>query len=83
MSGTVEPGFNSKRFIIVFGVVMIPFLAVNGILTAIPIVTYNATAITGLKIYTIPIEDFFYEMLLFLWNVILFEWLEYKSTQNP
>ena len=83
MSGIVEPGFNSKRFIIVFGVVMIPFLVVNGILTAIPIVTYKANAITGLKLHTIPIEDFFYEMLLFLWNVLLFEWLEYRSTQSP
>lgn len=78
-SGVVKPGFNSKRFLLVFGMVMIPFLLINGLLTKIPVVLYNDTAITGLRIYTIPVEDLFYEMLLFLWNVVIYEWLEYKS----
>ncbi len=38
----------------------VPFLIFNGILTATPIVTYNPEAIWGVRIMTIPLEDFFY-----------------------
>lgn len=37
-----------------------PFFAVNYILTSRPIVTYNPDAIWGIRITTIPLEDFFY-----------------------
>mgnify|MGYP000932540739 CR=1 FL=1 len=38
----------------------IPFLVVNYILTSLPIVTYSPDAIWGLRVTTIPVEDFFY-----------------------
>jgi lycopene cyclase domain-containing protein len=52
---------------------IIPFLIVNGILTAMPIVIYNNLENLGVRIYTIPIEDTAYSMLLLLMNILIFE----------
>ena len=53
------------------------FILVNGILTGgtvdIPPVWYNNTETLNIRIWTIPIEDFFYSMLLMLSNIWLFE----------
>jgi lycopene cyclase domain-containing protein len=38
----------------------VPFLIFNHLLTAPPIVTYNPRAIWGVRIISIPLEDFFY-----------------------
>ncbi len=43
-----------------FGLSYLPFLLVNGILTGLPIVGYNPEAILGIRILSIPLEDFFY-----------------------
>jgi lycopene cyclase domain-containing protein len=45
---------------------LVPFLLVNGILTAIPVVSYNDTENVGVRIGTIPFEDAFYGFLLYL-----------------
>lgn len=42
------------------GICYIPFLLINGVLTALPVVRYNPEAILGPRVGTIPIEDFFY-----------------------
>jgi len=49
---------------------------VNGVLTAMPVVEYNPLENSGIRIYTIPFEDFFYFLLLFGMNVMIFEWLQ-------
>ena len=36
------------------------FIMANAILTSLPIITYNATEIIGIKLYTIPVEDFLF-----------------------
>ncbi len=38
----------------------VPFLIANGILTSVPIVGYNPGAIWGPRLFSIPLEDFFY-----------------------
>lgn len=52
------------------------FLLVNGILTGTglesPIVSYNPLENLGIRILTIPIEDFFYGYELILWNLFFF-----------
>ncbi len=70
-------GFNISVFLISYLIILIPFLVVNGFLTAIPVVVYNSNQHLGLYIYTIPMEDVFYGMLLFMMNVA---GLEYKNS---
>lgn len=65
--------FNTNAFFISYAIILIPFLVVNGFLTAIPVVLYNDAENLGLRIYTIPVEDIFYGMLLFGMNVGIYE----------
>jgi lycopene cyclase domain-containing protein len=41
---------------------IVAFLLVNGVLTYLPIVTYNPEAIWGVRIVSIPLEDLFYNI---------------------
>lgn len=60
-------------FLLSYLIILIPFLIVNGFLTAIPVVLYNDAENLGFRIYTIPFEDTFYGMLLILMNITGFE----------
>lgn len=73
-------------FIISYIFHLIPFLIVNGILTdgnfdfnfsTDPVVWYNNDENLFIRFITIPIEDFFYSMLLLLMNVTFYE--KFKS----
>ena len=68
--------FNATVFLISYAVILIPFLVMNGFLTAIPVVLYNNTENLGIRIYTIPFEDVFYGMLLLLMNIVIYEKLK-------
>jgi lycopene cyclase domain-containing protein len=70
--------FHVKAFLISYAIVLIPFLIVNGLLTAIPVVLYNDAENLGIRIYTIPFEDAFYGMLLVMMNISIFEKLRSK-----
>ena len=71
--------FNSAAFLIAFSVILIPFLIVNGFLTSMPVVLYNNTENLSLRIFTIPVEDIFYGLLLVLMNIVIFEKLRSKT----
>jgi lycopene cyclase domain-containing protein len=64
------------KFYLVYAILLIPFLIVNGLLTGTglqqPIVWYNNAETIGIRILTIPVEDIFYGMDLILLNVLLF-----------
>lgn len=68
------------RFYISFGVILIPFFIVNGILTGSfiegEVVWYDNTENLGIRLGTIPLEDVFYGMLLLMINVMLYEFLQ-------
>lgn len=67
---------NTSYFLLSYAVILVPFLLVNGFLTAIPVVLYNDVENLGLRIYTIPFEDTFYGMLLVLMNLAIYEKLK-------
>lgn len=66
---TRNRAFRPQRFLLAYGVCLVPFLIVNGLLTSLPVVLYNDSENIGLRIYTIPAEDVFYGMLLVLGNI--------------
>ena len=74
--------FDASIFLVSFLIILIPFLIVNGFLTAIPIVMYNDAENLGIRIYTIPFEDTFYGMLLVMMNVAVFERIRNKAQIN-
>ena len=74
------------NFIVSYLFHLIPFIIVNGILTdgnfdfnfsTYPVVWYNNEENLFIRFITIPIEDFFYSMLLLLMNVTFYE--KFKS----
>lgn len=66
------------RYYIAWAVCLIPFLIVNGVLTAMPVLIYNNLENLGIRIYTIPLEDAFYGMLQFLLVITIYEYLKNK-----
>jgi lycopene cyclase domain-containing protein len=62
---------------------LIPFFIVNGVLTGTgldqPIVWYNDAENMGIRIFTIPLEDAFYGMLMLMLNAFLFEYFMQKA----
>ncbi|AHW60315.1 lycopene cyclase domain-containing protein [Draconibacterium orientale] len=68
-----------RSFFITFIVILIPFLIVNGILTGSyingEVVWYNNNENLGLRVFTIPVEDFAYAFSMILYNFLLIEQL--------
>ncbi len=67
------------HFYLAYFISIIPFLIVNGILTKLPVVTYNNTENLGIRIYTIPVEDSVYLFLLLLLTVVPYESLSARA----
>lgn len=65
--------FNSAAFLVSYAIILLPFMAVNGLLTSIPVVIYNNAENIGIRISSIPVEDIFYGMLLMMLNVLIYE----------
>jgi len=74
--GKYFKNFDATAFLISYVVILVPFLLVNGLLTAIPVVLYNDAENLGIRIYTIPFEDVFYGMLLVMMNIAFYEKLK-------
>nr|WP_319512133.1 lycopene cyclase domain-containing protein [uncultured Draconibacterium sp.] len=70
----------THSFFITFIVILIPFLIVNGILTGSyidgEVVWYNNNENLGIRIFTIPVEDFAYAFSMILYNMLLIEQLK-------
>lgn len=75
------------KFYLIYLVLLIPFLIVNGLLTGTgpdqPVVWYNNNQIIGPRILTIPFEDIFYGMDLVLMNVMIYRYLLKIKKPHP
>ncbi|MBA2249208.1 MAG: lycopene cyclase domain-containing protein [Chitinophagaceae bacterium] len=71
------------KFFTIYPVLLIPFFIVNGILTGSgirqPVVWYNNNENTGIRLFTIPVEDIFYGLELILLTVLFYEYFNSKS----
>ncbi len=63
------PRFRFDVFLLSYVIILVPFLLVNGVLTVLPVVIYNDAENLARRIYTIPVEDTFYGMLMVLGTV--------------
>ncbi len=72
------------RFYLAYFVVLIPFFIVNGILTGSfieeEVVWYNNSENLSIRLFTIPIEDAVYGLLLMLMNTTFYEY--FKKTMG-
>lgn len=57
------------------------FLVANGFLTALPIITYGENSIIGIRILTIPLEDFFFNFAFI--NLFLVTYEKFKTVTKP
>ena len=71
------------RYWLAYLVSLLPFFIVNGLLTALPVVTYNDSENLGIRLGTIPIEDSMYSFLLLLMNTTVFETLRRLDGGQP
>lgn len=68
-----------SRFYLAYLVSLLPFLIVNGLLTAIPVVLYNDNENLGVRIYTIPADDLVYGFLMILMSVSWYEFFKSRK----
>lgn len=62
-----------RFFIPTFFISIIPMLVVNGLLTAKPVVFYDPNNFSSVRLGTIPLEDFFYNLAMLLMTTVLYE----------
>ena len=69
----------TRHFARFIGFMTIGFLICNGILTAVPVVTYNPSDMLGFRFFTIPVEDFVYGFSLITSTISIYEFINRKE----
>jgi lycopene cyclase domain-containing protein len=69
-----ERFFASRLFWWWMAACMLLFFVFNFVLTALPVVVYNPNAILGVRVGTIPLEDFFYNFVLLTLYLLVYRW---------
>ena len=72
--------YKMQRFWVFQAVLLALFLVFNSILTALPIITYGENSIVGLRIGTIPFEDFWFNFAFI--NLFLIVFLKRQKTEK-
>ncbi len=68
----------SKNFWIFWSVMFVLIFIVNGYLTWRPIVLYGSSFYLGIRLFTIPVEDFLYGFALLTMNISIWEYFTRK-----
>jgi lycopene cyclase domain-containing protein len=63
----------SRNFWLAIAITYVPFLIANGILTSLPVVLYDDARNLGLRVGTIPVEDFVYSLTMLVLAFALFD----------
>ena len=72
-----------KKKFWVFWVVMFAIIfIVNGFLTWRPVVTYGSEFYLGMRLFTIPVEDFLYGFSLLTGNIVIWEYYTVKKASG-
>jgi lycopene cyclase domain-containing protein len=72
-----------KKKFWVFWVVMFAIIfIVNGFLTWRPVVTYGSEFYLGIRLFTIPVEDFLYGFSLLTGNIVIWEYYTAKRASG-
>lgn len=77
------PAVYQYRLWTAYGVSLLPFLLVNGVLTGLPVVRYNDAENLGLRLGSIPVDDFAYCLFLLGMTFTIYEWLRRRQATQP
>lgn len=80
-----------SHYYITYLVTLVPFMIVNGVLTSLPVVSYNDAENFGIRLFSIPVEDAVYLMGMMLIVFMVYEKLKSRmmasslsfSTRKP
>jgi lycopene cyclase domain-containing protein len=71
--------FTSTHYLIYIFLGFVLFTFFNYLLTSTPIVIYSKQFITGIRLATIPIEDYFYNFILLSFYAKTYDWLSKRK----
>jgi lycopene cyclase domain-containing protein len=72
-----------KAFWTAYGIVLVFQLIVNGVLTGLPVVRYDRTAITGVRIVNAPVEDLLFGFAMVLLTLATWVRLGARAARTP
>ena len=70
--------FVNKKFWVFWAVMFVLIFIINGYLTWRPIVLYGESFYLGIRLFSIPVEDFLFGFSLITFNIILWEYFTNK-----
>ncbi len=65
--------FSRRSALLYLLICLFPFILANGILTALPVVRYGPEAFSGIRLFTIPLEDILYNVTLLGFELLVYE----------
>jgi lycopene cyclase domain-containing protein len=68
------------HFYFMYFVSLIPFFLVNGVLTALPVVSYNQVENLNIRMFSIPLEDSVYLLVMLLMVIMIYEPLKERGS---
>ena len=68
-----------SHYYLTYLITLLPFFIINGVLTALPVVSYDNTRNLGIRLFSIPIEDAVYLMGMMLIVMMVYEAVKSKD----